>query len=135
MQLCEKREQLQQIISPSFFFFFARAISARENLTGHRLLHRETTSEQKGKRKKKKGRYAQQQNYAMKDITYIQAQIQSPLSITEFSILVNRPHPPLSSPLPSRKTLVSASSLKQKNREKNRKNIRLDIKHPALKKM
>lgn len=34
--------------------------------------------------------YAQQQNnYAMKDITYIQAQIQSPLSITEFSILVN----------------------------------------------
>lgn len=53
VQLCEKREQLQQIISPSFFFFFARAISARENLTGHRLLHRETTSEQKEKEKKK----------------------------------------------------------------------------------
>jgi hypothetical protein len=75
-----------------FFFFFL----GRGNI-GERESHRSPATTQrnyfrtkrKKKKKKKKGRYAQQQNYAMKDITYIQAQIQSPLSITEFSILVN----------------------------------------------
>jgi hypothetical protein len=53
VQLCVRRENNFSKSFHQVFFFFAGAISARENLTGHRLLHRETTSEPKEKEKKK----------------------------------------------------------------------------------